>query len=235
MHPQRVIIVGERDEEKRAHLGIEKSLELFGAFRGRALIFEWICSDSLTEKNCAERLGGAGGLWCAPGSPYASTEGALLAVRHARVKEIPFLGTCGGFQHALMEYCDSVLGRKAIHEELDPGGDSSLIVKLSCSLAGAKASVFATPGSPYKRLMGRIESVEEFNCNYGMAPSFEAVFRDSDLEFVARDEAGQVRVFWHRIHPFFVGTLFQPERRAFAGEIHPVVAAFLGHACGQLH
>ena len=28
-------------------------------------------------------------------------DGALLAIRHARENAVPFLGTCGGFQHAL--------------------------------------------------------------------------------------------------------------------------------------
>jgi hypothetical protein len=29
------------------------------------------------------------------------------------------------------------------------------------------------------------------------------------------------------VHPFFVGTLFQPERLALAGRIPPLVAAFM--------
>jgi CTP synthase (UTP-ammonia lyase) len=37
-------------------------------------------------------------------------EGALLAIRHARESAIPFLGTCGGFQHAVLEYARNVLG-----------------------------------------------------------------------------------------------------------------------------
>jgi CTP synthase (UTP-ammonia lyase) len=28
-------------------------------------------------------------------------------------------------------------------------------------------------------------------------------------------------------HPFFVGTLFQPERSAFAGTAHPLIMAYL--------
>jgi CTP synthase (UTP-ammonia lyase) len=53
------------------------------------------------------------------------------------------------------------------------------------------------------------------------------IFHGSDLEFVAHDELGQIRAFRLRRHPFFVGTLFQPERKALAGLIHPVVHAFL--------
>jgi CTP synthase (UTP-ammonia lyase) len=55
----------------------------------------------------------------------------------------------------------------------------------------------------------------------------ESVFARSDLEFVGRDEAGQVRAFRLATHRFFVGTLFQPERRALSGVLHPLVYAFL--------
>lgn len=33
------------------------------------------------------------GLWCSPGSPYASMVGALDAIRFAREANIPFFGT----------------------------------------------------------------------------------------------------------------------------------------------
>jgi CTP synthase (UTP-ammonia lyase) len=90
--------------------------------------------------------------------------------------------------------------------------------------------VLAVPGLGFGELLGGEESMEEFNCNYGLAPSFESIFPGSGLEFVARDEAGQVRAFRLPAHPFFVGTLFQPERRAFSGVLHPLVHAFLKHA-----
>jgi CTP synthase (UTP-ammonia lyase) len=79
-------------------------------------------------------------------------------------------------------------------------------------------------------MIGGVESIEEFNCNYGLAASFESIFAGSDLRFTAYDEAKQVRAFALVGHPFFVGTLFQPERRALVGVLHPIVRAFLQHA-----
>jgi CTP synthase (UTP-ammonia lyase) len=60
-----------------------------------------------------------------------------------------------------------------------------------------------------------------------MNSELAGIFRGSDLEFIAHDESGQIRAFRLSRHPFFVGTLFQPERKALAGLIHPVVNAFL--------
>ncbi len=188
----------------------------------------WIRTDEIVREGVDATLTGITALWCVPGSPYASTEGALAAIRWAREGNRPFLGTCGGFQHALMEYCANVLGRAAHHEEMEPGVDGALITKLSCSLAGGTVSrVLAVPGSWYARVAGAADTEEEFSCNYGMAPDFEPLFTGTPLHFVARDLEGQVRAFRLDGHRFFTGTLFQPERRALRGDLHPLVRVFL--------
>ncbi len=194
------------------------------------LAFRWVTTAEVEAGTPERMLGSAAGMWCVPGSPYESTDGALQAIRYAREQRRAFLGTCGGFQHALMEFCQNVLGGRAAHEEMDAGAADPLIEKLTCSLVGVKAKVRAVPGSWFAEIMGGSESWEEFNCNYGLAPAFEPAFAGSGLDFVARDEAGQVRAFRWPAHPFFAGTLFQPERAALGGVLHPVVRAFLTHA-----
>lgn len=191
---------------------------------------EWIPTAAITEASAGDLLGNATAIWCTPGSPYASTAGALLAIRHARIEQKPFLGTCGGFQHALMEFASNVLHRTADHQEMTPDAESPLIVKLSCALVGVKGKVVATPGSQFAKLLGGPSSIEEFNCSYGVNGDLTGVFSGSDLEFVAWDEERQIRAFQLRGHPFFYGTLFQPERRALADTIHPLVHAFFGMA-----
>jgi len=230
MSRRELILIGERDPSKAAHLGIEASIEIFRREVDPTMAFRWVATSEVATHGAAPVLASATGIWCAPGSPYESTEGALQAIRYAREKRRAFLGTCGGFQHALMEYCRNVLGREAVHQEMTADATNPLIVKLACSLVGEQARVIAVPGSFFAQLMGGAESIEEFNCNYGLAASLEPLFAGSDLKFTAYDEAKQVRAFQLTGHPFFVGTLFQPERRALSGALHPVVRAFLQHA-----
>ena len=227
MQTSRIFIIGERDEAKKAHRGVEASLALYSRLSGRPCSPNWLRSDVLDGREACEVMAGATGVWCAPGSPYASTGGALKAIQFARVSGVPFLGTCGGFQHALMEYASSVLGHSAAHAEMNPETESPLIAKLSCSLVEVGAKVIAKAGSRYEALIGARESTEEFHCRYGVATQFEGLFDATGIEFLAYDEEGRPRVFWHRTHPFFVGSLFQPERKAFSGGIHPLVHAFL--------
>lgn len=41
----------------------------------------------------ADRLASFDGLWIAPGSPYRSMDGALNAIRYARERGVPLVGT----------------------------------------------------------------------------------------------------------------------------------------------
>ena len=229
MKPKRVALIGERDPKKKGHAGIEASLNLYHRATGEEVRFDWIRTDAINPLTVDSLLADTTGVWCVPGSPYANTAGALLAIRHARENGCAFLGTCGGFQHALMEYCATVMQRAAAHQEMDGSARDPLIVRLSCALIEVRASVHTAPGSSYEKIIGGPDSSEEFHCSYGMAPAFEPLFANTEIEFLARDGIGQVRVFAHRTHPFFWGSLFQPERRALRGELHPLVHAFLAH------
>jgi CTP synthase (UTP-ammonia lyase) len=50
---------------------------------------------------------------------------------------------------------------------------------------------------------------------------------DGPLRVAALDAGGEVRAVELDGHPFFVATLFQPERAALLGTAHPVVSAFV--------
>jgi CTP synthase (UTP-ammonia lyase) len=85
------------------------------------------------------------GIWCVPNSPYAYTDGALWAIEWARTRRVPFLGTCGGFQHALLEFARHVLGRdSAAHAELDPDATFPLIAPLACPLVEKSERIVPT-------------------------------------------------------------------------------------------
>jgi len=56
------------------------------------LAFEWRPTDAVG--NSPERsLGAYRGLWIAPASPYRSMDGALEAIRYARERGVPLVGT----------------------------------------------------------------------------------------------------------------------------------------------
>jgi CTP synthase (UTP-ammonia lyase) len=56
------------------------------------LTFEWVPTDQVPVA-AERRLTGYAGLWIAPASPYRSMDGALAAIRYARERGVPLVGT----------------------------------------------------------------------------------------------------------------------------------------------
>ena len=231
----RIGLIGDRNLEVRAHVAIPRALELAGKGVPRPLEPSWLSTISLAQHG-EERLAGFSGLWCVPGSPYVSMEGALKAIRYARERGVPFLGTCGGFQHVLLEFARNVLGMPdAEHAETSPGAAVPLIAPLACPMVEASGMIKFRPGSLVARCYGRDRATEEYHCSYGFNSDYRHLLEESDLLISGEDEQGSVRVVERTGGAFFMATLFQPERSAFRGIAHPVIHAFASAAFEQWH
>jgi CTP synthase (UTP-ammonia lyase) len=230
MKRARIALVGDFDPDKLAHAAIERS---FALAESEVIPVEhaWLGTNRIVADE-ESILRDYQGIWCAPGSPYRNAAGALWAIQFARTRRIPFLGTCGGVQHALLEYARNVLGlQDAAHEEIDPKTSFPLLHRMHCSLVEKLQQIKVVPGSPFRAIYGAASGEEGFHCSFGLNPAFEHLFDETPLKIVARSEEGEVRAVALEGHPFFVGTLFQPERRSLTGRIHPLVRAFLDACC----
>lgn len=218
-------LIGDRSDSVLAHQAIPLALENAAETLGIAAAYEWVPTERIKS---ASRVAAFDGLWCVPGSPYRSMEGALLAIRCAREGRIPFLGTCGGFQHAIVEYARNVLGwQDAAHGESDSASTLAVIAPLSCGILDGSGSVQLLSGTRIATAYGSDEATEEYLCSYGVNPDFRASLVGGPLREAARDDTGELRGVELDGHPFFVATLFQPERAALRGKPAPLVAAFL--------
>lgn len=221
----RIGLIGDFDPVVTAHQAIPPALALAAAAVECQVALEWIPTESITTPS---RVAHCDGLWCVPASPYRSTEGALTAIRFARETPRPFLGTCGGFQHAVLEFARDVLGwADAEHAELAPGSARAVIAPLACALVEVTGAVRFVPGTRIARACGAAESVEGYHCSFGLSPAFARELTGGPLRVSATDMAGDVRALELDGHPFFVLTLFQPERAALRGVAPPLVTAFL--------
>ena len=154
-------------------------------------------------------------------------DGALTAIRVARERQVPFLGTCGGFQHAVIEYARNVLGwSDAEHAETAPDSARAVIVPLVCSLVEVTDAVHLVAGSRLAKAYDTTNIVEGYHCRYGMSPAFSEALANGPLRVSAVDDAGDIRGIELDDHPFFVATLFQHERGALLGRLPPAVSAF---------
>ena len=215
----RMGLIGEFNEQQKAHHAIPAAL---AAVSDGKVETTWVSTDSVGD---AKSLTEFDGLWCVPGMPYRSADGALTAIRIARSQRIPFLGTSAGFQYALIEYARNVLGFvDADHQKLNPTASMPLISPLGCALAGVKARVRLTDGSLIRNAYRTPESIEEYHCSFGLNGRYRRLLESGSLCVAAIDDQHDVRAVELDGHPFFVATLFQPEMRADGS---PLVEAFV--------
>lgn len=225
MDPVRIGLIGDYDAAVVAHQAIPRALRLVAGGFPRPVVEEWVPT---TEIRDAGRIREFAGLWCVPASPYRSMDGALCAIQFAREHGRPFLGTCGGFQHAILEYARNVLGwMDAEHAELARDAARAVIAPLLCSLVEVSGPIRFREGSRIAAAYERLDATEGYHCRYGLNPAFRSGLASGALQVSAEDDAGDVRAVELHGHPFFVATLFQPERAALAGRVPPLVAAFV--------
>ncbi len=219
-----IALVGDHDERITAHVAIPQALEAARTAAGAAVEWCWLGSDAVTTSSLAR----FDGFWLTPGSPYRSMDGVLAVARYAREQGIPLLGSCGGFQHALLEFARNVVGLvEADHTETNALASVPVIAALNCALVEVTDRVRFVHGSRLLAAYGTAEAREAYHCRFGLNETYRTALEEAGFWFTAFDDGGAVRGGELRGHPFFVGTLFQSERRALRGEPVPLANAFV--------
>ncbi|HHD2680976.1 TPA: CTP synthase [Klebsiella oxytoca] len=225
----RIALVGDYNPDVVAHKAIPLAIDDAAAVLELSLRYDWLAT---SEIKSTEDLADYDAIWVVPASPYKNAAGAFIAIRHARENSIPFLGTCGGFQHAIIEYARNVMGwQDAAHAETDTEG-RMVIAPLSCSLVEKTDNIELRANTLIARAYGRDSIQEGYHCNYGIADDFARELEQGDLRVTGWDDDGEIRAVELVTHPFFVATLFQHERNALEGRPAPLVHAFL-HAASR--
>ncbi len=236
----RIGILGDFNPEFRSHHATNDSLLHAARKLKLAVESEWLATPSLTTPEAEKLLESFDGLWAAPGSPFKSFDGMLKAIQFARRRDWPFLGTCAGFQYALIEFARNVLNiADADSAENNSGSKNIVIYPVACAmpgrkgdapkLSGAMPDIRLRPGSYLQSFYGKGKesATEEFFCNFELNPEYEWATMEAGFPVVARGAQGEVRAIESPTHRFFLATLFQPQLSSTEKKPHPVVLAFV--------
>jgi CTP synthase (UTP-ammonia lyase) len=222
----RVALVGDYSPDVPAHRAIPRALELAGVAIGREVSWRWLHTTAIQA--APRELADCAAVWVVPASPYANMAGVLAAIRWARETGRPFLGTCGGFQHALIEFARNVAGLTAAdHAESNEHANTLVVTPLACPLVEKTGTLHFVSGSRLQRAYASTQASEAYHCSYGLNAEYRTQLEKAGLCFSGFDDTGEGRAFELPSHQFFIGTLFQPERSALRGEVHPLIQAFL--------
>ncbi|WP_329611037.1 antibiotic biosynthesis monooxygenase [Pseudomonas sp. KNUC1026] len=220
-------LIGDYNPQVLAHQAIPKALSCAAEVLGHSITTHWLASDSLAQVDWADY----DGVWVVPAGPYRDGEAVVSAIEHARRTGLPLLGTCAGFQHAVLEFARHALGMAdAVHAEWPGQQGRVVIAPLACAWVEISQQVRLQPGSRLAQAYASLRLQAGFHCSYGLAPELTEALQASDLRPVAWAEDGQVLGLELAGHPFFCLTLFQPERAALKGQVPAAVLALLAAA-----
>lgn len=220
----KIAVIGEYNSESTSHSATNEAIEHSSKLLGVNFQTDWIPTQEINDKLFTNYQA----IWVAPGAPHKNLSNTLWAIQYARTNGIPCLGTCGGFQHIIIEYARNVLGYKnAAHAEYDPNSDNLFISPLSCSLYKREMTLTFVPDSRVAKIYGFLHAQEEYYCNFGVNPKFVSLFQKGPLFTSGSDAEGEMRVVEIATHPFFIGTLFVPQIRFSIQNPHPIITNFL--------
>lgn len=215
-----IILLGDHNASFRTHRELDATLALLPP----GVRAYWVGTDTPE----AARTSDADGLWVAPGSPYRDDDAVYAAIGTARTSGQPFMGTCGGFQYAAVEFARNVAGLvEAQHAETATAGTTLVVDRLPCSLVAQERVVTAVPGTRMYAICGGHPFPGFHWCNFGLAPAYVEQFVARGLTIGARAEDAGVEAIELAQHRFFIATLFQPQVGSLDGRpLHPLVRAF---------
>ena len=224
----KLAIIGDYNDNFRPHKAtneaIVHSIQKFEI----KLDYDWISTDSI-ETDFEKLVSSYNGFWIAPGSPYKSMTGALRIIKFARENNIPTLGTCGGFQHMVIEFARNILEiADAEHAEYDPYSSKLVVNPLSCSLAGQTLEIDLTDRqSKTFKIFEEEKIYEKYYCNFGLNPEYQNQIDSKGFKIVGTDNLKEARILELENHPFFIATLFVPQDNSTIEKPHKLVTNFL--------
>ena len=238
----RVAILGDFDRHKHSHWATEAALYHAASWLGFDVEPRWFPTDALEIRDAQDRLAHVDGVWGAPGSPFRSLAGMLRGIEFARTHDLPYLGTCAGFQYALIEFTRNVLGlRDADSAENSSNSKNIVIMPVACPRPATTSvspkmhggdTVYAVKGSLMHELCRSSEWRGEYFCNFETNSDYVSRWEGAGLRVAARGPREEMRAFDLPRNRFFLATLFQPQLSSTGEQPNPIVLGYL-RACAE--
>ena len=237
----RIAVVGKYVEHQDAYKSISESFVMAGVANDIAVDVKYILSDDLAEDSIAKELSDVSGILVAPGFGERGIEGKLLAVRHARIHDIPFLGICLGMQCAIIESARNVAGMTDAHSTefvpdtpypvIDIMEEQKKTVLKGGTMRLGAYDCYLQPESRVRAIYGADEIKERHRHRYEVNNVYKDRLEACGLRFSGMNRVSDlVEIVEHPEKRWFVGVQFHPEYRTVVGRPHPLFESFVGAA-----
>ncbi|MBR5942922.1 MAG: CTP synthase, partial [Clostridia bacterium] len=222
-----------------AYLSVAEAMRHAGYLHNTHIKIHWIDSETITEENVEETLGGLDGIIVPGGFGSRGIEGMITAAKYAREKNLPYFGICLGMQIAVIEYARDVLGIKdansgefdetSEHKVIDfMPGQSDEIDKGGTLRLGAYPCVIKE-GTTMERCYGKREISECHRHRFEFNNDYREAMQNAGLTLSGISPDGLlVETVELTERPFFVGVQYHPEFKSRPNKPHPLFIGFIG-------
>ena len=229
-----VALVGKYDLED-AYMSVHEALKHAGIETQTEVTVQWVDSDEMLDHH-EDRLREADGVVVPGGFGSRGIAGKLKAIEYCREHDVPFLGLCLGFQMAVVEHAQNVLGFTDAHSaELQPETPHPVIDILpeqyeietmgGTMRLGAHETNIA-PNTLAATVYDGTVCTERHRHRYEVNPEYIDKLEAGALSFSGRAD-NRMEILERSDHPFFLGTQFHPEFRSRPDRASPPFVSFV--------
>jgi CTP synthase len=235
----KIAVVGKYTDLRDSYISIAEALKHAGYDLDCAVDIKWVESIDLEDDpNKVELLHDVDGVLVPGGFGVRGSEGKILAIKHARENNIPYLGICFGFQLAAVEFARNVLGLKGANSvELNPKTPNPVIdilpeqkkvKQMGGTMRLGEITLEIKEGTRAHKIYGKTKVGERHRHRFEVNPERIEDFESYGMVFSARsDKNRRMEILELPGHPHFFATQFHPEFKSRPLRPSPVFHSFV--------
>ena len=234
----KIALVGKYVGLHDAYLSVAEALRHAGYAVGAQIAIDWVDSESVTDENAAQILGGADGILVPGGFGARGIDGMIAAAKYAREKKVPYFGICLGMQIMVIEAARNLAGIPDAHSgEFDADtphkvidfmpGQSDEIAKGGTLRLGAYPCEIV-PGTTMEKCYGTRQISERHRHRYEVNNDYRAALTAAGLTIsgLSPDKL-LVETAEYSERAFHVGVQYHPEFKSRPNRPHPLFYGFV--------
>ncbi len=224
-----IAIVGKYLENKDAYLTVKEAIKSAGYKLRKHVNVDIVSAEDIEMVGAKDALKNYAGVVIPGGFGHRGIEGKIATARYCRENIVPCLGLGLGMQTMVIEFARSVAHLSdANSTEVNASTSSPVITKGNGEMRLGDDKVHLKDETLARRIYGMPDTVERHRNNY----EFNNAYREKleNLGLIVSGINGEkdlVEVIELKDHPFYVGTLFEPEFRSRPMRPHPMFITFL--------
>lgn len=240
----RIGLVGKYVELHDAYLSVREALKHAALYSGVEVDIEWISAADLENGVNLDELDQVDGIVVPGGFGIRGVEGKIMAAKHARENQKPYLGLCLGMQVMVVEFARNVLGLQGAHSTefnvdtefpvIDLMADQRNVDKLGGTMRLGLYPCVVQPNSKAAEVYQTDYIEERHRHRYEFNNRFREDMVRHGLIFSGLSPQGHlVEIVELKDHPYMIGCQFHPEFLSSPNRPHPLLVGLIGAVCRQ--